>query len=64
MKQIKNSDSAKTAYQKRQDNIAEYIERIQRKLLADSQDTEINWGHVGSLGHVEELLKQIDEFLN
>lgn len=64
MEQIKNSDSAKTAYQKRQNNIAEYIAKIQTKLLADSQDDKINWGHVGSLGHVEELLQQIDEFLN
>jgi len=24
---------------------------------------KINWGHVGDLGHVEELLAEISEFL-
>ena len=63
MKQVKNSDDARTAYKKRQDNIAEYIQRIQQNLAADAGQSNINWAHVGSLGHVEELLQQIDEFL-
>ncbi|MBU0994108.1 MAG: hypothetical protein KJ737_16580 [Proteobacteria bacterium] len=62
MKEVKNSDSPKTAYQKRQENISEYIESIQNKLKKGVQG-EINWAHVGSLGHVEELLKEIDQFL-
>lgn len=61
MKQVSNSDNVKTAYQKRQANIAEYIERIQNKLKQE-QKGEVNWPHVGSLGHVEELIGQIDEF--
>ncbi len=63
MKQVKNSDDARTAYKKRQTNIAEYIRRIQQKLAEDSRQENINWAHVGSLGHVEELLQQINEFL-
>lgn len=63
MKQVKSSDNVRAAYKKRQANIAEYIERIQKKLSKDAQQENINWGHVGSLGHVEELLQQIDEFI-
>ncbi|MBU0994877.1 MAG: hypothetical protein KJ737_20490 [Proteobacteria bacterium] len=63
MKEVKNSDSAKTAYQKRQENIAEKIEHIQTKLKKEPQG-KLNWAHVGSLGHVEELLKEIDHFLS
>jgi len=63
MKQIKHTDNAETACKKRQDNIAEYIQRIQNKLNTDSWKKDIHWGHAGSLGHVEEQLKEIDEFL-
>lgn len=42
MKQVKNSDDARTAYKKRQDNIAEYIQRIQQKLAADAGQSNIN----------------------
>lgn len=63
MKQVKSSDNVRAAYKKRQANIAEYIERIQNKLSKDAQQENINWGHVGSLGHIEELLQQIDEFI-
>ncbi len=38
MKQVKNSDDARTAYKKRQDNIAEYIQRIQQKLAVLQED--------------------------
>ena len=35
-KDNKKIDDARTAYKKRQDNIAEYIQRIQQKLAADA----------------------------
>lgn len=35
----------------------------QNKLKKDPQG-KINWEHVGSLGHVEEPLKEIDDFLS
>jgi len=64
MKQVKNSDDARTAYKKRQANITEYIRRIQQKLAEDFRQENINWAHVGSLGHVEELLQQIEGHLS
>ena len=30
----------------------------------DASPEEINWGHVGSAGHVAEKLSEITEFLN
>jgi hypothetical protein len=50
MKQVKNSDDARTAYKKRQTNIAEYIRRIQQKLAEDPRQENINWDHVGRSG--------------
>jgi hypothetical protein len=38
-------------------------ENIKTASEANAGQSNINWAHVGSLGHVEELLQQIDEFL-
>ncbi len=64
MGQVKNSKDARNAYKKHQDNIAERIRRIQEKLAAYAEQNDVDWSHVGSVGHVEELLQQIDEFLD
>jgi len=63
MQQIKNSDTARTAFIKRQANIEESLKRIEAKLKAEAKLTKVDWSHVGSLGHVEELLQQVIEFM-
>jgi hypothetical protein len=63
MQQIKNSDTAQTAFTKRQTNIEESLKLIEAKLKAGAKNKAINWSHVGSLGHVEELLQQVIEFM-
>ncbi|MEE9367934.1 MAG: hypothetical protein V3V05_03615 [Pontiella sp.] len=63
MQKIKNSDTARTAFTKRQANIDESMKFIQEKIKAEAQSNTVNWAHVGSLGHVEELLQQVIEFM-
>ena len=58
-----NQVKALAAYREKQKRIAALLSRIQDK-LAKHTEPIINWGHVGDLGHVEELLSQIDGFLN
>ncbi len=62
MSKTQNKINAEKAYQEKQENIAELIERIQRKLKEDVK-RDINWASVGSLGYVEEQLGNITEFL-
>jgi hypothetical protein len=47
----------------KKNRIARLVQGIQKKLEADARQKDINWASVGSLGHIEELLRQIDEFL-
>ena len=35
-----------------------------RKPEPEAKQPDINWASVGSLGHVEELLRELDEFLS
>ena len=62
MSKTTNQKNAEKAYKEKQANIAKLIESVQRKLKKDKQD-DITWASVGSLGHVEELLGNINEFL-
>ncbi len=62
MSKTQNKINTEKAYQEKQENIAELIERIQRKLKEDVK-RDINWASVGSLGYVEEQLGNINEFL-
>ncbi len=57
----KKADSL-TSYKKRQKEITKLMSQIQTKLDKDPEE-QIHWGHVGDLGHVTELLNQINEFL-
>jgi len=59
----RNRQQMLKAYREKQNRIAALLSRIQDK-LAKHTEPIINWGHVGDLGHVEELLSQIDGFLN
>ena len=52
------------AYREKQENITRLIEGIRGKLEADAKQPDITWASVGSLGHVEELLRELDEFLS
>ena len=58
-----NQEKALETYQEKQQSIAALLSSIQNK-LAKHADPVVCWGHVGDLGHVEELLNQIDTFLN
>jgi hypothetical protein len=51
------------AYREKQRRIADLLSRIKDK-LARHAGPVVCWGHVGDLGHVENLLNQIDTFLN
>lgn len=63
MQKSTNSDTARTAYAKRKADIEESLKLIEAKLKAEAGGDAINWSHVGSLGHVEELLRQVIEFM-
>jgi hypothetical protein len=56
--------SAKDGANQKQENITRLIEGIRGKLEADAKQTDITWASVGSLGHVEELLRELDDFLS
>jgi len=60
----RNRQQALKAYREKQESIARLIDGIRGKLEADSKQSDINWASVGSLGHVEELLRELDEFLS
>jgi hypothetical protein len=51
------------AYREKQKRIAALLAKIQDK-LARHAGPVVCWGHVGDLGHVEEMLNQIDTLLN
>ncbi|RNA65171.1 hypothetical protein CR163_008020 [Prosthecochloris sp. ZM_2] len=56
--------SARDGANQKQENITRLIEGIRGKLEADAKQPDITWASVGSLGHVEELLRELDEFLS
>ena len=56
-----NNKDAQKAYRKKQEEITKLMVSIQRKLTRHAGES-IHWGHVGDLGHVEELLSLINEF--
>jgi hypothetical protein len=58
-----NQEKALEAYQEKQQSIVALLSSIQNKLEKHSGPM-VCWGHVGDLGQVEELLNQIDTFLN
>ena len=60
----RNRQQALKAYREKQESIARLIEGIRGKLEADAKQPHITWASVGSLGHVEELLRELDEFLS
>ncbi len=58
-----NQEKALEAYREKQQSINALLSSIQNKLEKHAGPVAC-WGHVGDLGHVEELLNQIDTFLN
>ncbi len=62
MQQITSNKDAMKAYRKKQEVIGKLMDNIQKKLKRHAGES-IHWGHVGDLGHVEELLSEINEFL-
>ncbi len=58
--------TAKQTYIKDAKKVQSTITSIQRKLKKFDKEFEkepLNWGYVGSQGHVLELLERINEFL-
>ena len=60
----KQKQEARKAYTKSSQTINALMDKIRGKLERDARREDINWASVGSLGHVEELLRRITEFLN
>jgi hypothetical protein len=60
----KQKEEARKAYDQRRQTIDTLMDEIRGKLERDARREDITWASVGSLGHVEELLRQITEFLN
>lgn len=56
------ANDPREAYSERKERIAGLMDTIRGKLDRHSAG-KINWGHVGDLGHVEELLAEISTFL-
>jgi hypothetical protein len=57
-----NQEKALAAYREKQLRITALLSSIQNKLEKHGKPI-VCWGHVGDLGHVEEMLNQIDIFL-
>ena len=60
----KQKQDARKAYDQRRQSIDVLMDEIRSKLERDARHEDITWASTGSLGHVEELLRQITEFLN
>ena len=60
----KQKQEARKVYDQRRQSIDGLMDEIRGKLERDAGREDITWASVGSLGHVEELLRQITEFLN
>jgi len=60
----RQKQEARKAYDQRRQTIDALMEEIRAKLERDARREDITWASVGSLGHVEELLRQITKFLN
>ncbi len=52
----------KIRYNEKKEEIEELLTIINTKMEKHASE-EIHWGHVGDLGHVKELLKQIAKFI-
>lgn len=60
----KRKQDTRQAYVEHRDRIDTLIGEIRVQLDRDTRREEITWASVGSLGHVEELLRQIHKFLS
>lgn len=54
--------TAQSEYSRLQNENAELLKLITAELKRDSKRKEINYGHVGNLGHVKELLIEVLSF--
>lgn len=60
--------SAKTSYEKTRKDIQRLLEQIEIDLQAHDQqfekpESQSNWGFVGNLDHVREMLQEVSDFL-
>lgn len=60
----KQKQEARKAYDQRRQNTLALMDEIRTKLERDARREDLTWASVGSLSHVENLLRQITEFLN
>lgn len=60
--------TAAQQYDERQDKILALIDQIASELAIHSRnfdkDGRRNWGYIGELAHIEEMLEQAAEFIN
>jgi hypothetical protein len=61
-------NKAEAAYEKAHQEAQSQLARLQELLFdlpaSESDDDPIDWGHVGSLGHVNERLAELIAFLS
>ena len=60
------NENAEDAYVRERNHALELLDRVRdlvEDLPAPGCDTRIDWGHVGDLGHINELLTQVACFL-
>ncbi len=61
--QRQKAESAYIAEHAKAHTMLEEIRQLLSDQPAPESETTIHWGHVGDLGHVNELLKQVRDFL-
>lgn len=64
MKQQARLEKARKAYNDKQATIHSLVGKLQDELKKHGEEEHIHWGHVGDLGHVQEQLQQIVQFLS
>lgn len=60
----KQKQEARKAYDQRRKTIDTLMDEIRGKLEREARRKDITWASTASLGRVEDLLRQITEFLN
>jgi hypothetical protein len=60
----KKGETATEAYARNMGEIYDKLDRIKQYLIDNGIDCrEVNWGHVGSAVHINELLDELNEFI-
>jgi len=61
----KKSETVQEAYAARIEAITGKLDKIKAHILENRAiDSEVNWGHVGDMGRVNELLDELSSFID